>query len=228
MPRVATATGCSTCPIRGASPRTAKVICTAKAVEESQFGDAALVDSLCDWTSLLQSVSCVCLEPDRPNAPKHGRVGAIEQLQAPIKQSHEGGKSLKTRTKKTRRGRGQKTPQSKAIMPKQHRYISLLGAPGLTTRSKKLVARTLLGTKGIASSNKCLTSSNKKLLVTGVSLRTEQRASLGLTTFPDAAVCIAVASPSVQGTDRPKSEAFSLGRLRSSSKAARNQWAPTY
>ena len=33
---------------------------------------------------------------------------------------------------------------------------TLLGAPRLTTRSKKL-----LGTKGIASRNKCLTSSNK-------------------------------------------------------------------
>ena len=38
---------------------------------------------------------------------------------------------------------------------------TLLGAPGLTTRSKNATS-----SKCIASSNKCLTSSNKKLLVT--------------------------------------------------------------
>ena len=42
---------------------------------------------------------------------------------------------------------------------------TLLGAPGLTTRSKKL-----LGTKGIATSNKGITTSNKTLLVTSATL----------------------------------------------------------
>ena len=54
----------------------------------------------------------------------------------------------------------------------------LLGAPGLTTRNKKLLGAPGIATRSkdatrnkcIATSNKCLTSSNKKLVETSASL----------------------------------------------------------